>query len=61
MAKQINKTQSLDPFDMIDYGIKHKEGFMYILVVTDDFSKYAWEKLTENVLKKCQKIFWSTT
>ena len=46
LIKQVNKhiddTWSLDLLDMIDYGTKNNNGFRYILVVIDNFSKFGW-------------------
>ena len=40
--KHIDDTWSADLLDMIDYGTKNNNGFRYILVVIDNFSKFGW-------------------
>ena len=40
--KHIDDTWSLDLLDMIDYGIKNNNGYRYILVIIDNFSKFGW-------------------
>ena len=40
VIKSINGTWSSDLLDMNDYGIKNIEGYRYILVVIDNFSKF---------------------
>ena len=37
---------------MIEYKISNNEGFRYIFVVTDNFSKYLWCKPLENKKSK---------
>ena len=42
MIKSIDDTWSSDLLDMNDYGIKNNEGYRFILVVIDNFSKFGW-------------------
>ena len=42
MIKSIDDTWSSDLLDMNDYGIKNNKGYIYILVVIDNFSKFGW-------------------
>ena len=39
--KSINDTWSADSLDMHDYGPENNKGYRYILVVIDNFSRYA--------------------
>ena len=42
IIKSIDDSWSSDLLVMNDYGSKHNEGYRYILVVFDNFSKYGW-------------------
>ena len=42
IIKSIDDTWSSDLLDMNDYGPKNNKGYRYILVVIDNFSKFAW-------------------
>ena len=42
IIKHIDDTLSIDLLDMIDYSISNNKGYRYILVVIDNFSKFAW-------------------
>ena len=42
IIKHIDDTWSIDLLDMIDYSISNNKGYRYILVVIDNFSKFAW-------------------
>ena len=42
IIKSIDDTWSSDLLDMNDYDIKNNKGYRYILVVIDNFSKFAW-------------------
>ena len=46
--------ESLDLLDMIDYGTKNNNGYRYILVVIDNFSKFGWTTPLKN--KSAQSI-----
>ena len=48
VIKSIDDTWSSDLLDMNDYGIKNNEGYRYILVVVDNFSKFGWTILLKN-------------
>ena len=55
IVKHIDDTWSLDLLDMIDYGTKNNNGFRYILVVIDNFSKFGWTIPLKN--KSAQSIY----
>ena len=38
----IDEIWSIDLVDMIDYKISNKQGFRYIFLKSDSFSKYVW-------------------
>ena len=38
----IDDIWSLDILDLKDYGPKHNKGYRYVLVIIDNFSKFAW-------------------
>ena len=40
VVKHIDQIWSIDLLDMSDYSIKNNNGFRYIFVIIDDFSKY---------------------
>ena len=40
IIKSIDDTWSSDLLDMNDYGVKNKNGYRYILVVFNNFSKF---------------------
>ena len=40
--KSIDDTWSSDLLDMNDYGPKNNKGYIYTLVVIDNFSKFGW-------------------
>ena len=42
IVKHIDDTWSMDLLDMVDYGVKNKKGYRYILVVIDNFSNFGW-------------------
>ena len=42
IVKHIDNTWSMDLLDMVDYGVKNNNGYRYILVVIDNFSKIGW-------------------
>ena len=42
IIKSIDDTWSSDLLDMNDYGIKKNNGYRYILVLIDNFSKFGW-------------------
>ena len=42
--KHIDDIWSLDLLYMLDYSIKNNDGFRYIFVIIDDFSKYLFYK-----------------
>ena len=48
IIKSIDDTWSSDLLDMNDYGIKNNKGYRYILVVTDNFSKFGWTNPLKN-------------
>ena len=61
IVKHIDDTWSLDLLDMIDYGTKNNNGFRYILVVIDNFSKFGWttplkNKYAQAILDEFSKI-----
>ena len=61
IVKHIDDTWSLDLLDMIDYGTKNNNGFRYILVVIDNFSKFGWtiplkNKSSQSIVDEFSKI-----
>ena len=59
--KHIDDTWSADLLDMIDYGTKNNNGFRYILVVIDNFSKFGWtiplkNKYAQTIVDEFSKI-----
>ena len=48
IIKSIDDTWSSDLLDMNDYGPKNNKGYRYIIVVTDNFSKFVWTTLWMN-------------
>ena len=42
IAKHIDDTWSMDLLDKVDYGAKNNNGYRYILVFEDIFSKFGW-------------------
>ena len=40
VVKHVNQIWSIDLLDMSDYSIKNNNGYRYIFVIIDDFSKY---------------------
>ena len=44
----IDEIYSIDLADMIDYKISNKQGFRYILVIRDNFSKNLWARPLKN-------------
>ena len=42
VSNHIDEIWSIDLADMIDYKISNNEGFRYIFVVIDNYSKYLW-------------------
>ena len=50
----IDETCSLDILDLKDYGPKNNRGYRYVLVVIDNFSKFAWTVPLKN--KNAQTI-----
>ena len=50
----IDDIWSLDILDLKDYGSENNRGYRYVLVVTDNFSKYGWTVLIKN--KNAQTI-----
>ena len=44
----IDELWSIDLADMIDYKTSKNEGFRYIFIIIDNFSKYSWAILLKN-------------
>ena len=42
---RIDETWSIDLADMVDYKVSNNEGFRYIFIIIDNFSKYLWALL----------------
>ena len=38
----IDDIWSLDILDLKDYGLENNRGYRYVLVITDNFSKFGW-------------------
>ena len=65
IIKSIDDTWSSDLLDMNDYGIKNNEGYRYILVVIDNFSKFGWtirlkNKYAQSIIDAFSKIIRSS-
>ena len=50
----IDEIWSLDLLDLKDYGPEHNRGYRYVLVIIDNFSKFAWTVSLKN--KNAQTI-----
>ena len=48
IVKHIGHTWSLDLLDLIEYGPKNNRGYRFILVIIDNFSKFAWTSTLKN-------------
>ena len=48
---------SLDILDLKDYGPKNNRGYRYVLVVTDNFSKFGWTTHLKNKNAQTIKVF----
>ena len=62
IIKSLDDTWSSDLLDMNDYGIKNNEGYRYILVVIDNFSKFGWtipvkSKYAQSITDAFSQIF----
>ena len=60
-VKHIDDTWSADLLDMIDYRTKNNNGYRYILVVIDNFSKFGWvtslrNKSSQTIVDEFSKI-----
>ena len=44
----IDAIWSLDILDLKDYGPENNRGYRYVLVITDNFSKFGWTKAPKN-------------
>ena len=53
----IDDTWSLDILDLKDYGPKNNRGYRYVLVVIDNFSKFAWTVPLKNKNAQTMKDF----
>ena len=53
----IDDIWSLDILDLKDYGPENKRGYRYVLVITDNFSKFGWTLPLKN--KNAQTIKYS--
>ena len=51
----IDEIWSIDLADMIDYKFSNNNGFRYIFIIIDNFSKYTWA-IPPNKNKKSQTI-----
>ena len=48
----IDDIRSLDKLDLKDYGPENNKGYRYVLVIIDNFSKFAWTIPLEKMLEQ---------
>ena len=63
VVKHIDQIWSIDLLDMSDYSIKNNNGYRYIFVIIDDFSKYLFtiplkNKNSQTITNEFSNILW---